>query len=66
MSNPDYRKSVDILDQANALGIIFNLPIPDPRKTSQSSRISPLSNSMGMFALFSPPIQIEGIEDTAT
>ncbi len=31
---PDCGKSVDILDQADALGIIFNLSIPDPRVTS--------------------------------
>jgi hypothetical protein len=43
---PDCGKSVDILDQA---GIISNLPIPDPRMTSQSSGISPLSNLMGTF-----------------
>ncbi|UZO29012.1 uncharacterized protein OCT59_022509 [Rhizophagus irregularis] len=53
-------------DQADALGIISNPPIPDPRKTSQSSGISPLSNLMGTFALSSPPIRMGGIEGTAT
>ncbi|CAB4441329.1 unnamed protein product [Rhizophagus irregularis] len=66
MFSPDCRKNVDILDQANALGIISNLPIPDSRKTSQSSGISPLSNLMETFALFSPPVWMGGIKDTAT
>ncbi|CAB4486406.1 unnamed protein product [Rhizophagus irregularis] len=51
---------------SDALGIISNPPIPDPRKTSQSSGISPLSNLMGTFALSSPPIRMGGIEGTAT
>lgn len=59
-------KNVDILDQADALGIVSNLPIPDPRVTSQSSGISPLSNLMGTFTLSSPPIRMGGIEGTAT
>ncbi|PKY59916.1 hypothetical protein RhiirA4_412578, partial [Rhizophagus irregularis] len=63
----DCGKNVDILDQADALGIVSNLPIPDPRVTSQSSGISPLSNLiMGTFTLSSPPIRMEGIEGTAT
>lgn len=28
---PDCEKNVDILDQANALGIISNLPLSDPK-----------------------------------
>ncbi|UZO24851.1 uncharacterized protein OCT59_017145 [Rhizophagus irregularis] len=55
-------KNVDILDQADALGIVSNLPIPDPKVTFQSSGISPLSNLMGTFTLSSPPIQMGGIE----
>ncbi len=38
----DCEKSVDILDQADAFGIISNLPIPDLRMTSQSAEILPL------------------------
>ncbi|RGB24099.1 hypothetical protein C1646_773560 [Rhizophagus diaphanus] len=59
------RKNMDILDQANAFGIVSNLPIPDFRVTSQSSEISPLSNLIGMFTL-SSLIRMEGIENTAT
>ncbi|RGB23681.1 hypothetical protein C1646_821996 [Rhizophagus diaphanus] len=57
---PDCGKSVDILDKA---GIISN---PDPRVTSQSSGISPLSNSMGTFTLSSPPIRMLGIKGPVT
>ncbi|RIA98432.1 hypothetical protein C1645_113602 [Glomus cerebriforme] len=63
---PGCGKNVDILDQADALGIVSNLPILDPRVTSQSSGISPLSNLMGTFTLSSPPIRMGGIEGTAT
>ncbi|CAB4484888.1 unnamed protein product [Rhizophagus irregularis] len=59
-------KNVDILDQADVLSIISNLPIPDSRVTSQSSGILPLSNLMETFTLSSPPIQMEGIKSTAT
>src|SRR2546423_14867773 len=42
------------------------LPLSGPKRTSQSSGISPLSNLMGeRFVLSSPPIQLEGIEGTA-
>ncbi|RIA97628.1 hypothetical protein C1645_732334 [Glomus cerebriforme] len=57
---PGCGKNVDILDQADAIDIVSNLPIPDPRVTSQSSGISPLSNLMGTFTLSSPPIQLGG------
>ena len=60
---PDCGKRVDILDQA---GIISNPPISDPRVSSQSSGISPLSNLMRMFILSLPPIWMERIEGTAT
>uniref|UniRef100_U9URN5 RING-type domain-containing protein n=2 Tax=Rhizophagus irregularis (strain DAOM 181602 / DAOM 197198 / MUCL 43194) TaxID=747089 RepID=U9URN5_RHIID len=63
---PDCGKSVDILDQADGLTIISDLPIPDSRVTSQSSGISPLSNLMGTFTLSSPPIRMGGIKGTAT
>jgi len=63
---PDCGKSVDILDQADGLTIISDPPIPDPRVTSQSSGISPLSNSMRTFTLSSPPIRMGGVEGTAT
>ncbi|GBC19226.2 hypothetical protein GLOIN_2v1734374 [Rhizophagus irregularis DAOM 181602=DAOM 197198] len=63
---PNCGKSVDILDQADGLNIISNPPIPDPRVTSQSSGISPLSNSMRTFTLSSPPIWMGGVEGTAT
>src|SRR5581483_3016396 len=53
---PNCRKSVEILNQADTLGIISNPPIPNPRVTSQSAEISPLSNSMGTFTLSSPAI----------
>ncbi|RGB25367.1 hypothetical protein C1646_771822 [Rhizophagus diaphanus] len=63
---PGCGKNVDILDQADALSIVSNLPIPDPKVTSQSSGISPLSNLMETFTLSSPPIQMEGIEGIVT
>ncbi len=62
----DCGKSVNILDQADVLGIISNLPIPNLRMTSQSAEILPLSNLMGMFTLSSPAIRMGGIESTAT
>jgi hypothetical protein len=66
MFSPNCEKSVDILDQADALGIISNLPIPDSKVTSQSAGISSLSNLMGTFVLSLPAIQMGGIESTAT
>ncbi|CAB4434913.1 unnamed protein product [Rhizophagus irregularis] len=66
MPVPDCKKSVDILDQADALGIISNLPIPDPKMTSQSAGISPLSNLMETFILSLSAIQMEGIKSTTT
>jgi hypothetical protein len=62
----DCGKSVDILDQADDHAIISNLPIPDPRVTSQSTGISPLPELMGRFALSSPPIRMGGIKSTTT
>ncbi|CAB4378936.1 unnamed protein product [Rhizophagus irregularis] len=59
-------KNVDILDQADVLSIISNLPIPDSRVTFQSSGILPLSDLMETFTLSSPPIRMEGIKSTAT
>ncbi|CAG8655361.1 14059_t:CDS:10, partial [Cetraspora pellucida] len=43
-------KNVEILDQANPLGTVSNLPLTNPKEASQSTGISPLM----------------GIEDTAT
>ncbi|CAB4382218.1 unnamed protein product [Rhizophagus irregularis] len=64
---PGCGKNVDILDQADALGIVSNLPLPGLQgKPSQSSGISPLSKSMGeIFTLSSPPIRM-GDEGTTT
>ncbi|RGB22126.1 hypothetical protein C1646_678053 [Rhizophagus diaphanus] len=56
-------KNVNILNQADALGIVSNLPIPDSRVISQSSEISPLSNLMETFTLSSPPVRMGGIKD---
>ncbi|GET67223.1 hypothetical protein GLOIN_2v1478122 [Rhizophagus irregularis DAOM 181602=DAOM 197198] len=64
---PGCGKNVDILDQADALGIVSNLPLLGLQgKPSQSSGISPLSKSMGeIFTLSSPPIRM-GDEGTTT
>ncbi|CAG8847971.1 6220_t:CDS:1 [Gigaspora margarita] len=51
-------KNVEILDQADALSTISNLPLFDPKGTSQSSGILPLMGKT--FALSSPPIRMEG------
>ncbi|CAG8751594.1 31294_t:CDS:2, partial [Racocetra persica] len=61
--------NVKILDQANPLGTVSNLPLTNPKEASQSTGISPLMGET--FVLSSPPIRIppirmEGIEDTAT
>ncbi|UZN98969.1 uncharacterized protein OCT59_000252 [Rhizophagus irregularis] len=65
--SPGCGKNVDILDQADALGIVSNLPLLGLQgKPSQSSGISPLSKSMGeIFTLSSPPIRM-GDEGTTT
>ncbi|CAG8790628.1 18447_t:CDS:1 [Gigaspora margarita] len=57
-------KNIEILDQADALSTISNLPLFDPKGTSQSSGILPLMGET--FALSSPPIWMEGMEGTAT
>ncbi|CAG8705822.1 6007_t:CDS:1 [Cetraspora pellucida] len=66
---PGCGKNVEILDQANPLGTVSNLPLTNPKEASQSTGISPLMGET--FVLSSPPIRIppirmEGIEDTAT
>ncbi|CAB4485382.1 unnamed protein product [Rhizophagus irregularis] len=65
--SPGCGKNVDILDQADALGIVSNLPLLGLQgKPSQSSGILPLSKSMGeIFTLSSPPIRM-GDEGTTT
>ncbi|CAG8712902.1 12295_t:CDS:1, partial [Dentiscutata erythropus] len=60
---------MEILDQANLLGTVSNLPLTDPKEASQSTGILPLIGET--FVLSSPsiripPIRMEGIEDTAT
>ncbi|CAG8624828.1 20546_t:CDS:1, partial [Racocetra persica] len=55
---------MEILDQANPLGTVFNLPFTDPKKAFQSTKISPLMGETFVLSLLS--IQMEGIEDTAT
>ncbi|CAG8558969.1 22605_t:CDS:2 [Gigaspora margarita] len=62
--SPGCGDNVEILDQADALGTFSNLPLYDPKVASQSSGISPLMSET--FALSSPPVQMEGIEGTAT
>ncbi|CAG8845505.1 36483_t:CDS:1, partial [Racocetra persica] len=67
-SFPGCGKNVEILDQANPLGTVSNLPLTDPKKAFQSTRILPLMGET--FILSSPPIrilpiQIEEIKDTA-
>ncbi|RGB28531.1 hypothetical protein C1646_767719 [Rhizophagus diaphanus] len=54
------------LYQADTLGIVPNLPIPDPRVTSQPSGILPLFNLIVTFTLSSPSIRMGRIEGTAT
>ncbi|CAG8660323.1 24559_t:CDS:2, partial [Gigaspora margarita] len=61
---PGCGKNVEILDQADVLGTISNLPLSDPKEGVQSSGISPLMGET--FALSSPPIRMEGIEGSAT
>ncbi|CAG8720579.1 7713_t:CDS:2, partial [Dentiscutata erythropus] len=53
--------NVEILDQANPLGTVSNLPLTNPKEASQSTGISPL-----MCETFIPPILMEEIEDIAT
>ncbi|RGB35381.1 hypothetical protein C1646_759379 [Rhizophagus diaphanus] len=56
--------NMDILNQADDLSIISNLPVPDP--VSKANQLSGISPSMGMFALSLPPIQMLGIEGPVT
>ncbi|KAF0555750.1 hypothetical protein F8M41_016747 [Gigaspora margarita] len=62
--SPGCGDNVEILDQADALGTISDLPLYDPKRASQSSGISPLMSET--FALFSPPVRMEEIKGTAT
>ncbi|CAG8577096.1 8199_t:CDS:2, partial [Racocetra fulgida] len=57
-------KNVEILNQANPLGTVSNLPLTDPKEAFQSTGISPLIDET--FVLSSPPIQMEGIRVMAT
>ncbi|RIA94449.1 hypothetical protein C1645_817937 [Glomus cerebriforme] len=53
--------------QADALHIISNLLLSDPRRTFQSSGISPLFKTMGKtFILSSPPIWMGGTKSITT
>ncbi|CAG8687744.1 9332_t:CDS:2, partial [Racocetra fulgida] len=61
---PGCGKNVEILDQANPLGTVSNLPLTDSKEASQSTRISPLMDET--FVLSSPPIRMERIEGMAT
>src|SRR5687768_2420189 len=62
-SVPGCEKNVDILNQADDLGIVSNPPVEPVSRTNQSSGIS---SSMGTFALSSPPIRMLGIEGPVT
>jgi flagellar hook-basal body complex protein FliE len=58
---PECGKNVDILEQTDIVSNMQIFPLTDPRR---SSGISPLMGET--FVLSSPPIRMEGIENTAT
>ncbi|CAG8534296.1 4724_t:CDS:2, partial [Scutellospora calospora] len=65
----DCRKNVEILDQANLLGTVSNLPLTNPKEASQSTGISLLMGEtfvLSSLLIWIPPIRMEGIENTAT